>query len=437
MSLGCKVTVYIASHNYGRFAEEAIASVFRQTMSDWELLLINDGSSDDTKKIFDRYADADRVQVIHTDGIGLPSVNNLALRNARGKYLVRLDADDYFDENILLILSNYLDHDDDLAVVFPDYYLVDENGGIFSHEWRSRLHLKDKVLDEPPNGACTMIRAEVLRKVGAYREDLGAQDGLDLWLKIKDSYGSRNVNLPLFYYRRHGLNLTDKPMKIVNARRSLKRDAALKDIDQVRPVIALIPCRRRNDFVEDLWEQQIAGKSLLARAIETCLASDAIDKVVVACDNLKAEQELVPYKHDSRLDFMLREESLALPSVSILDTLNLVVERYDSEGSGLILVNYIQSPFMTHDTLEEALTSLILSDSDSAFSIEKIQHEIYRRDEGGLKPIPTMPGSLAKSESLYRDRPPVLQCVQTSSTTGRNVLRTQLVFRYRMQKASS
>ena len=104
----------------------------------------------------------------------------------------------------------------------------------------------------------------------------------------------------------------------------------------MRPVIALIPCRRRNDFVEDLWEQQIANKSLLARAIETCLASDALDKIVVACDNPRAEQELAPYKHDSRLDFMLREESLALPSVSILDTLNLVVEKYDAEESGVI-----------------------------------------------------------------------------------------------------
>ena len=51
-------------------------------MSDWELLLINDGSSDDTKEIFDKYADADHVQVLHTDGIGLLSVNNLASKRA-------------------------------------------------------------------------------------------------------------------------------------------------------------------------------------------------------------------------------------------------------------------------------------------------------------------------------------------------------------------
>ena len=56
----------------------------------------------------------------------MPKVSNLALNKAKGKYIIRLDGDDFFEENILLVLSNYLDRMTECALVFPDYYLIDE-----------------------------------------------------------------------------------------------------------------------------------------------------------------------------------------------------------------------------------------------------------------------------------------------------------------------
>ena len=245
------ISVYIPSHNYGKYVEEAISSVFSQSMTDWELILINDGSLDKTNVIFEAYAKHPRVRVFNVDGIGLPKTSNLALSVARGRYLIRLDGDDIFDENILLVLSNYLENNSDCALVFPDYYLMDELGNVYSHEWRRKLNTKDKLLDEPPNGACTMARISALKEVGGYREDLGAQDGLDLWLKIKNKYKTASVNLPLFYYRRHGKNLTEQPIKITNARRTLKKDGAKDLVKEKTPVIAVIPCREKFDFIDN------------------------------------------------------------------------------------------------------------------------------------------------------------------------------------------
>ena len=94
------ITVYIASHNYGRYLSDAIESVLRQTVEDWELIIIDDGSTDETPQIVDRYSSHPRISVFCTDNIGLPSVCNLALENAKGKYIIRLDGDDIFDENI-------------------------------------------------------------------------------------------------------------------------------------------------------------------------------------------------------------------------------------------------------------------------------------------------------------------------------------------------
>jgi len=222
-----RISVYLPSHNYGRFLGEAIESVLRQTVDDWELIVIDDGSTDETPGVMDLYRGHPRISLHRKEGIGLTAVCNFALEQATGKYVVRLDGDDVFDDNILLVLGNMLDRDPKLALVFPDYYLVDQFGDVFGQERRKRIDSRSHNIDMPPNGACTLVRADVLNEVGGYREDLGAQDGFDLWTKVVSRYKCANVNLPLFYYRKHGENLTTNTQRIINARRQIKKDAAM------------------------------------------------------------------------------------------------------------------------------------------------------------------------------------------------------------------
>ena len=94
------VTVYIPCHNYGRFLSQAVESVFQQSYRQWELIIIDDGSTDNTDEIIDLYSHHPRVSTFRTESIGLPSVINFALSQAKGKYFIRLDGDDYFDPHI-------------------------------------------------------------------------------------------------------------------------------------------------------------------------------------------------------------------------------------------------------------------------------------------------------------------------------------------------
>ena len=398
-----KVTVYIISHNYGEYVEQAIESVIAQTYSDWELFLIDDGSTDNTQEVFEKYQNTKDFKLYKTDGIGLPSVNNLAIKESNGKYIIRLDADDYFDENILLVLSNYLDLNPEHALVFPDFYLVDDEGSIFSHEWRRKLYKDDIILDEPPNGACTMIRTDILREIGCYREDLGAQDGFDIWLKIKDNYPSQNINLPLFYYRRHGSNLTEQPLRIVNARRSLKKDAASSELIERKPIIAVIPCRENYDFAKNLWSQKITGKSLLEYDIEVCIQSEYFDHIIVTCDNHDAQKTVDKYHYDKRIIFFHREKADTSPSSDIKSTLTKIAKKFDPSFTGLMLIRYIQTPFVSINTIEEALTTLVTNDADSSFSIERIRHEIFELRKNGLEILSNGKNGLLNSRKVYRD----------------------------------
>jgi glycosyltransferase involved in cell wall biosynthesis len=236
-----RISVYVPSHNYGRFLADAIESVLRQSVDDWELIVVDDGSTDETPDVVNLYRGHPKISVHRTEGIGLPAVCNYALARAKGKYVIRLDGDDVFDENILLVLGNMLDRDPQLALAFPDYFLVDHFGEVFAQERRERLYSTNHMLDLPPNGACTLVRADVLKEVGGYREDLGAQDGFDLWTKVTNKYKSANINLPLFYYRRHGTNLTTNTQRILSARQRINRTRRRKNWRRCAPSSASFP----------------------------------------------------------------------------------------------------------------------------------------------------------------------------------------------------
>ncbi len=397
-----RVSVYIASHNYGRFLEQAIESVFRQYYAEWELLLVDDGSSDETPEVMRLYQGDPRVRVFRTDNIGLPAVANLALREARGEYLIRLDGDDIFDENILLILANYLDLHPECALVFSDYYLVDEGGCVLSHERRHRLSELSHLKDMPPNGACALARVSVLKEVGGYREDLRAQDGFDLWARIRDTHGVSNVNLPLFHYRRHGHNLTNRSGHILAARRRIKQDATAAMLDRYRPIIGVIPCRRLYDFRCNLWSAMLGGKTLLQRKIERSLASSLLDAVIVASDTDEVLPTLEGFS-DPRLKYFQREAAETIRSRSLVGTLSRISQAYDPTGGGMTVMSYYPSPFVTTDSIEEAIYTLAFNDADSSMGVEEIKEAIYCRTQFGLRAINQVGTFRTDHDFVYRE----------------------------------
>ena len=99
------ISVYITNYNYERFIKKAIDSVLAQSFSDFELLIIDDGSTDDSKKIIESYSSNFKIKIIYQHNKGLNVTNNIAARAAAGKYIIRLDADDYFATNALEKMS--------------------------------------------------------------------------------------------------------------------------------------------------------------------------------------------------------------------------------------------------------------------------------------------------------------------------------------------
>lgn len=414
------VTVYIPCHNHENYIASAIESVLTQTFDDWELIIFNDGSSDNSDEVIRLYESHPKIRFIKTSGIGLPKVCNYALAEASGSYLIRLDGDDIFDENILLVLANYLEKNIEMAFVFPDYYLIDQFGEEYLQEKRELLFEDNNMIDMPPHGACTLIRTSVLRENGGYREDLGVQDGLDLWTRLKDSYQYGNVNLPLFYYRRHQDNLTGNQQRIFAARQTIKRSAIEGHIPKNRPIIAVIPCREHFDFRRNLWSVSINGNSLLDLAINSCLSCDLIDLVVVTCDN-NAVENVVKERADNRLKWLKRETDTTIRNSKLTPILQRIVKTYDPERQGLLVTRFIQSPFVSEKSVEEALSTLILNDATSSIGVVPLKSDIYKRKSYGMNKLNKSTKVLSDFDMFYLD-PGTVKVTKSSVISKGSVL---------------
>ena len=378
-----KVTVYIVSHNYGKYLERAIESVLRQTMDDWELFIVNDNSSDNTREIMQCYSGVERIQLLEGEGRGLIPVANKVLSLARGKYLIRLDADDIFDENILLVLSNCLDKNEDVALVFPDYYLMDETGVSYSSIRKESLSGNDNVQDSPPHGACTMMRKSVLDELGGYDESLRAQDGFYIWSRIRGRYGVRNINLPLFYYRQHGTNLSKNSARITLARQEIKKIACEDISDCDMSMVAVIPCRTNYDFTPSLWKEKVGGVTALEHALRKCSDSKLFTEIVVTADSDEV-LEYIEKVDDDRIMFIPRDHKSTFRSTPMTNTLQKVRSILELSDQAVMLLCYPQAPFTTPATLEEAIYTMLMFDADSVFTAVPIEEPLYRRGVNGM-----------------------------------------------------
>ena len=102
--------------------KQSIDSVLNQTYQNFELIIIDDGSNDNSREIIERYSKNKKVKIIYQKNKGLTVSNNIARKISRGKYITRLDADDWLDPNFLQIMLNTANKNKDCAIVFCNYY---------------------------------------------------------------------------------------------------------------------------------------------------------------------------------------------------------------------------------------------------------------------------------------------------------------------------
>jgi len=385
-----KITVYITNYNYGRYLRQSVDSVLGQTLLDFELLIIDDGSTDDSRSTMEHYAGHPQIELIYQQNRGLNVTNNIALRLARGQYILRLDADDYFEPDALQAMVQILDADPEVGLVFPDYYIVDQRGAPLEAIHRLDFARDVTLLDQPAHGACTMIRRDFLLDLGGYDESYSCQDGYELWINFTTRHKVRNINRPLFHYRQHGENLTTNERRILDTRMSIKRDFVRKHAVVLPRTVGVIPVRdtRLNDSM--LAFTNLGGRSLLQIKIDTLLGASTLEAVVVTSEDPEVAAYVKPMlENEPRLLFVSRSKKAARFNASLVQTLLEVLEA-DSlrdRSIGAVLTAAIEYPYVGSQVIDDAVNTLAVFNSDSLISVRPDNSLLYQHHGNGMVPI--------------------------------------------------
>lgn len=379
------VTVYITNYNYADFLEESIHSVLNQTLQDFELLIIDDGSTDHSREILNKYEEHVKVSVIYQQNKGLNVTNNIALKASKAKYIVRLDADDYFAENALEVMVNRLESDEELGLVFPDYFHTDIHGGVIEHHARHDFDTEVSLFDQVAHGACTMVRVSFLRSVGGYNEKFSCQDGYELWVKFTQKYKVSNIREPLFYYRQHGSNLTGDERRILNTRAAINEHYS-QELSIESSSLVIIPIRTEQHFVME----EIGGEKIIDVKIKNSLNSTKVELVVVVSNSDDIHQYLKEmYEGEERLLVVKRSKSASRLNVDLSVTIDQVLDDEKvrrAQFFNIVLLS-VEFPFSDTQVIDDAINTLHLFQSDSLVTVRLENSMMFQHHGDGMVPI--------------------------------------------------
>jgi glycosyltransferase involved in cell wall biosynthesis len=194
-------------HNGRPYLEEAVKSILNQTLSDFEFVIVNDGSTDGTKDVLDRFADRDeRIRCVHQENRGLIASLNRGLDMARGKYIARMDADDIAHPNRLQAQVRFLDANPDIGVLGTQVEWINDSGKA-DGEWNFPTD-PDQVAWRLLFGTClchpsVMMRVSLVQDLGGYAAWATHGEDYELWTRVLLESRLANLSETLLKYRRH------------------------------------------------------------------------------------------------------------------------------------------------------------------------------------------------------------------------------------------
>lgn len=207
------VSLVVAVRNQEQYIGRCVRSILNQTYpsNDLEVIVVNDASTDRTRFALEQFENEIRV-INNAEQKGLPASLNTGIRAARGRFVVRIDGDDYVHNEYINVLSMHLALNPSIDAVACDYNLVANNDVV----------IEQVNCEERPIGCGIMFRIDQLVELGLYDEQFMLHEDKDLRIRFLEKYKIHRVALPLYRYRRHEDNMTNDHGKM---------DGYLKDLE--------------------------------------------------------------------------------------------------------------------------------------------------------------------------------------------------------------
>lgn len=193
-----KVSVIIPTYNCAQYVIEAIESVLNQTYQNYEIIVFDDGSTDDTKSVIQPYIESGKIKYIYQENMGPGAARNRGIEIAEGDYVAFLDADDVWLPNFLEQSVNTLSQNIHAGFVYSGNYFVDENRKEIPNYIRKNVFKRGNVcLDLFCNHfimtPSVLIKKECFKKTGSFDENLMVGEDYDFFLRLTYLYDAEFI----------------------------------------------------------------------------------------------------------------------------------------------------------------------------------------------------------------------------------------------------
>lgn len=300
------LSVILPAYNTEHYIKQAIDSILGQTFINFELIVADDGSTDNTKDIINSYQDK-RIIVSHNlKNEGKVNTVNRLYQRCKGKYVTIHDADDFSHRNRFLKQIALLEEEVSLSMCGCSFYNTDESGRILnSVAMPNDFNLIQKGIKEVSqfHGPTMIFKSDIVKNIGGVYRFFRNKEDIDLSVRIVEKYRATNHEEPLYYYRNHPLSLSKsgynflkfEGMKLINF---LAEERRLKGKDS----LMLGDEKVVSEFIEKLKEPYILDKGLFFRrsAAHNMYFKFYKNAIIQSFYAIKAD----PFRSENYKDFM-------------------------------------------------------------------------------------------------------------------------------------
>ncbi len=361
-----RVSVVLPTYNHLQFLPKAIESVLAQTYGDFELVVVNDGSTDGTREYLDGLQDP-RIRVVHQENRRLPEALNTGFRAARGEMLTWISADNHCAPDFLQHLVGALEAYPEAGFAYSAFANMDGKGDIISIREGQSLVFHD-ILVGNPGVASFMYRRACQEKIGYYDPSVECAEDWDYWVRILEHFDPVYVPQVLYHYRRHDDTMSQRMAEEVCRASRKVFDKAMKrrnhkvDLDELYPAIRL--CRDKE------LARFHAGLDFGTRVLRSRFADPA---VAVEVFEQMRRRETVRVHVTSNLAVAHARQGRWDQVLPLLKELTGQAEDPDVMRVCRAIINAQQ----TDDP--QSLTDVTL------FVVDRTQSELFQKEEQGLR----------------------------------------------------
>lgn len=203
-----RVSVIVPTYNRAAYVVRAVESVLAQTVKDFEIIVVDDGSTDNTKDVLGQYQD--KIRYIYQENKGPSAARNSGVLNARGEYIAFLDSDDRWLPDMLSAQLREFERDGGVGFVYTSMAIADENNKLTGETKPAKpvYDIPDFFIDEGRIPMTVMAKKELFDKFGLFSSELAVAEDEELWLRFLRHTKAAYIHEPLAICVRHDKNLS-------------------------------------------------------------------------------------------------------------------------------------------------------------------------------------------------------------------------------------